>query len=82
MFGSYAESAKVLEKLIETYEALPMSEDERQTAINALRAGRAMVLQEEETALMEEEHRCAGFDAMQADRDNYGLTYEQLSRGV
>lgn len=56
MFGTYDESAKIVEKLIQLYQGLPVSQSEREAAVNALMAARAMILKEEEDAIGRCEH--------------------------
>ncbi len=57
MFGSYLESVKIIEKLMELYHRMDLLDNESQIAINALRAARALILEEEEKATIKcEEH--------------------------
>lgn len=56
MFGTYDESAKVVEKIIKLYQSMPMTEGERETAVNALMTVRAAILHEEEQAIGRCEH--------------------------
>jgi hypothetical protein len=69
MFGTYNESVRLLERLMSLYEKLPMGDRERQAALSALAAARAMILGAEEAAVK----RCLYF--MEAN----GLSTEKES---
>lgn len=82
MYGTYIESARIVERLITLYEGMPMEEEEKSTAVSALRAARAMILDEEGKAIEREEHEMAGRTCPNEQRELYGMTYEQLAGGV
>lgn len=63
MFGNYDNTVKIIENLMGMYSNLPMSEDERTAATNALMAARALILKAQEEEIEEfESHRYDGYD--------------------
>lgn len=70
MFGTYEESAKIIEKLMKLYQEIPMEEPEKLSALNALMAARALILKEEEDAIRRCEHYFEGRVYPQSEWDD------------
>lgn len=82
MFGSYGESAKLIEELMESYAALPLPEGELAAAMNALQAARAMILKEENDDAERVIHEMSGKDCPNYSAILESLTYEELTGGI
>lgn len=73
MFGNYDNSVKIIEQVMEMYASLPMTNDERDTATNALMAARALIIKAQEDEM--EEFNSHRFDGHVDAFDSNDLPY-------